>query len=120
MDASIEAVDCDILLKFKKFLVEEGENEISVSQSLIYSLSDTFGEWNGSNRVKAVIEISTGEVPTPPETGNDILLDSDGKKWMQYVVSDPDPDVVDGTRETMGVTFAASKKGEGCGPRLPW
>ena len=119
MDAYIEAVYCDILLKFKKFLVEEGGDEISVSQIFIYAFSDTVGEGNGSNRVKSVIEISTGEVPTPPETGNDILLDSDGKNWMQYVVSDPDPDVVDGTRETMGVTFAASKKGEGCGPRLP-
>ena len=42
---------------------------------------------------KSVICLSTGEVPAPPETGNDILLGSDGKIQMQYVVSDPDPDV---------------------------
>ena len=53
----------------------------------------------------------------PPATGNDILLDSDillesnEKKWMHYIVSDPDHDSVDGTRETMGVNFTLSKKG---------
>ena len=30
------------------------------------------------------------------------------KLWVQYVVSDPDPDVVDGTRGTMAVTLTAS------------
>ena len=30
MDASIEAVDGDIVLKFNNFLVEDGKNEISV------------------------------------------------------------------------------------------
>ena len=45
MDTSIEAVDCDIVLKFKKFLVEEEENEISVSgpQNFIYAFVDTVG-----------------------------------------------------------------------------
>ena len=53
----------------------------------------------------------------PPATGNDILLDSDillesnEKRWMHYVVSDPDHDAVDGTRETMGVNLTLSKKG---------
>ena len=44
----------------------------------------------------------------PPETSNDILLDSDRKIWMQYVVSDPDPGVGDGIRETMAVTLVTS------------
>ena len=46
---------------------------------------------NGLNRGKAVISLSTGEVTLQPSPGNDILLDSDGKNWMQYVVSDFDP-----------------------------
>ena len=44
MDTSVEAVDGDIVLKFKKFLVEEGENEISASQKFIYAFDDTVGE----------------------------------------------------------------------------
>ena len=49
MYASVEAVDGDIVLKFKKFPVEEGENEISVSgpQKFIYAFSDTVGEGHG-------------------------------------------------------------------------
>ena len=73
-----------------------------------------------------MIDLSTGEVPSPPATGNDIpldsdiLLDSDGKIRMQYVVSDPDPDVGDETRENVGVTFTAGEKGGGGGgARLP-
>ena len=119
MDAPIEAVDGDKVLKFKKFLLEEGGNDIIADgpQNLIHAFSDTIGEGYGSNRGKEVIELSTGEVPVPPATGNDILLDSDillesnEKKWMHYVVSDPEHDAVDGTRETMGVTFTLSKKG---------
>ena len=71
-----------------------------------------------------MIDLSTGEVPAPPETGNDILiysdilLDSDGKIRMQYVVSDPEPNVGDGTRGTMDVYLTASDKRGGCGPRL--
>ena len=49
-------------------------------------------------------------MPEPPETGNDILIDSDGKKWMQYVVSDLDVGDVDGTRGTMAVNLNASDK----------
>ena len=55
-----------------------------------------------------MIDLSAGEVPAPPATANAILLDSDGKIWMQYVVSDPDPDVGDGTRGTTAVTLTAS------------
>ena len=47
-------------------------------------------------------------MPEPPETGNDILLDSDGKIWMQFVVSDPEPDIGDGKRGAMSVTLSSS------------
>ena len=114
MGASVESIDGDISLKFNKFLVEEGQNEISDSHKFIYSFSDTVGEEHGSNRVKSVIDLITGQVPAPPETGNDIILDSDilldidGKIWMQYVVSDLDPYDGYGTQGTMAVTLTAS------------
>ena len=72
-----------------------------------------------------MIDLSTGEVTSPLSTVNDILIDSDilinsnGKIWMQYVVSDPDTDDGDGTQETMSVTLTASGKGGVCGPRIP-
>ena len=72
-----------------------------------------------------MIDLSTEEVPAPTETGkgvildSDIILDSDGKIRMQYVVSDTDPDVGDGTQGTMGVNLTASNKGEGCGTGIP-
>ena len=44
MDASVEAVYGDIVLKLKTFVVEEGENGISVSQNFVYAFSDTVGE----------------------------------------------------------------------------
>ena len=43
MESSIEAVYDDIVLKFNKFLLEEGENEISVSQNFMYAFDDTVG-----------------------------------------------------------------------------
>ena len=49
MDASVESVDGDILIKFKKFLVGEGENEISVIHNFIYTFADTVSEGHGSN-----------------------------------------------------------------------
>ena len=73
------------------------------------------------NRGKSVIDLSTGAVPAPPETGNAILLDSDiltysdNKIRIQYVVSDPDPDVGDGTRGTLAVTLTA-RDISGCCP----
>ena len=73
-----------------------------------------------------MIDLSTGEVTPPPSTVNDILIDSDilinsnGKIWMQYVVSDSDPDVVDGTRKTMGVTLIASENRGGGGLCFPY
>ena len=51
--------------------------------------------------------LSTGEAPEPPETGNDIILGSNGNIWMQYIVYDPDPYVGDGTQGTMSVTLIA-------------
>ena len=50
-----------------------------------------------------MIGLSTGEFLAPPTTGNDILLDSDGKIWMQHVVSNSDPDVGDGKLVTVAV-----------------
>ena len=44
MDAYFEAVDGDIVVKFKNFLVEEGENEISFSQNFIYVFDDNVYE----------------------------------------------------------------------------
>ena len=46
MDTYVEAVDGVILLKSKKLLVEEGDNEFSISgpQKFMYKLSDTVGE----------------------------------------------------------------------------
>ena len=40
-----------------------------------------------------MIGLSIGEVPVPPATGHDILLNSDGKIQMQYIVSDTDSGV---------------------------
>ena len=65
----------------------------------MYAFLEILGEGRGFNRGKSVIGLSTGEVPAPPETGNDILIDSDilldsyVKIRMHYVVSGPDPDV---------------------------
>ena len=56
-----------------------------------------------------MIGLSTVEMPVPPAIWNDILLYSDGKIRMQYVVSDPDPDGGDVTQGTMAVTLTASK-----------
>ena len=62
------------------------------------------------NRGKAVIDLKTRKVPAPTATGNDILLDSDGKIRMHYVVYDTHPDVGDGTRVTMAVNLTASNE----------
>ena len=55
-----------------------------------------------------MIELITGEAKVTPETGNDILLDSDRKNWMRYVVSYTEPDVRDGIRGNMDVTLTES------------
>ena len=89
MDASVEAVDGDIVLELKKFLVKDGENEISVGgpQNFICAFADTVGEGRGSNRGEAVIDLSTGEVPAPPATGIDILLDSDRCSMLYLILN---------------------------------
>ena len=43
MGASVEAIYGDIVLKFRKFLVKEGDNGIGVSHNFIYAISDTIG-----------------------------------------------------------------------------
>ena len=50
MDASVDTVDGDIVLNFKKFLVEEGGDEISICgpQNFIYLFADTVDEGHGS------------------------------------------------------------------------
>ena len=65
-----------------------------------------------------MIDLSTGgkaldpekDVPVPAlaATGNDVLLDSEFKMLMQYVVFDPDSDVGYGKRGTISVTLTAS------------
>ena len=47
MDSFVEAVDGDIILKFKNFLVEEGGIEIISIQNFIYEFSYTVGKGNG-------------------------------------------------------------------------
>ena len=77
-DASVEAVDGDIVLKFKKFLVEEGGNDIIVDglQNFIYAFADTVGEGHGSNRGKAVINLSSG--------GSSKFSDPNQGKWLSH------------------------------------
>ena len=61
MDASVEAVYGDIVLKFKKLLVEEGGNDMVFDAPQNLSVfSGTVGEVHGSNRGKAVINIILG------------------------------------------------------------
>ena len=62
MEASVEAVDGDIVLKLKNLPVEEGKKKISVSgpQNFIHSFYDTIGEGHGSNRGKSVIDHRIG------------------------------------------------------------
>ena len=55
-----------------------------------------------------MIEIIPEKLPVPPTTGNDTLLDSGGKMWIQYFVSDPDLNVGDRIQGTMTVTLIAS------------
>ena len=62
MDASLEAVYGEIVLKFKNFLLEEGGNEIiaGIPQNFIYEFSNTVGLVHGSNMGKYVINIILG------------------------------------------------------------
>ena len=78
MDAYSEAVDGDIVLKFKKFLVEEGGNYIIFdgSHKFIYAFDETIGEGNGSNRGKAVISVSLG--------GTSKVSDINQGKWLSH------------------------------------
>ena len=73
MDNSVESVDGDIVIKFKKFLVEEEENYIIVggTQKFIYEFSDTVGEGYGSNSGKSVINLSWGGSSKVYDTNQD-------------------------------------------------
>ena len=63
MDDSVEAVDSEIVLKFNKFLLQEGGGDIIVSgpQNFIYEFADTVGEVHGSNRGKVVIPLQNDQ-----------------------------------------------------------
>ena len=76
--ASIEAVYGYIVIKFKNFLVEEGVNDIIVDgpQNFIYAFSDTDGKVHGSNRGKAVINISLG--------GTSKVYNPNQYKWLSH------------------------------------
>ena len=66
------------MLKFNKFLVKAGDNEIIFGgpHNFIYAFSDTVGEGHGSNREKAVINISLGR------TYN--ISDPNKAKWLSH------------------------------------
>ena len=78
MDDYVEAVDGDIVLNFKKSLVEEWGNDIfvDVPQNFIYAFSDTVGELHSSNREKNVINISLG--------GTSKVSDPNQGKWLSH------------------------------------
>ena len=84
MDDSVEAVYGEILIKFKKLLVEEGENDIIVdgTHNFIYELTDTVIEGNISNRFKAVINIRS--------VGSSKFSDTNKGKWLFHgILSGP-------------------------------
>ena len=78
MDGYVEAVDGGIVIKFKKFLVEEGGNRIIVDghHNFIYEFYDTVGEGYGSNRGKSIINISL--------SGSSKVHDPNQGKWSVY------------------------------------
>ena len=65
MDDSIEAVYGNIVIKFRKFLVEKGVNVIIVDgyYNLIYAFADTVGEVHGSNCGKMLLILAQVEPP---------------------------------------------------------
>ena len=76
MDASVEAAYGDIVLKFKKFLVEDWGNYIIVDSPhrFIYEFAYTFDEGHGSNRGKDIININLG--------GSSKVSDTNQGKWL--------------------------------------
>ena len=66
-----------------------------------------------------MIGLSTGELPAPIATGNDILMDSYVKIRMQYVVSYPDPDNGGYYTRNHGCYFEYKRHSGFFGPRLP-
>ena len=65
MNASIEAVDGDIVLKLNNFLLEEGGGYIIANgpQNFIYAFSYTYGEGHGSNRENILLLLAWVEPP---------------------------------------------------------
>ena len=87
MNASVEAVDGYIVLKFRKFLVDEGDNGISISgtQNFIYVFSNTVGEGYESNRGKAVMNIRSGGTSKVSDPNQGKRLDCgilEGLAWV--------------------------------------
>ena len=76
MYASVEALYGDIVLKFKKFPVEEGGNYIIFGspQKFIYDFFGDVGERHVSNRVKCVINISSGGTSKVSDSNQGKLL----------------------------------------------
>ena len=78
MDASVEAVDGDIVLKLKNLPVDEGVNDIIVdgTQNFIYTFSYTSDEGHVSKRDKDVINISS--------FGSSKVSDPSQGKWLSH------------------------------------
>ena len=78
MDTSVQALDGDIVIKFKKFLVEDRENDMIVdgNQKVIYAFAYTVNEETDSNRGKSVINIISG--------GTSKVSDSNQVKWLDH------------------------------------
>ena len=76
MDASVEAVYGDKVLKSKNFLLEEWVNDsiANVPQNFIYKVSVIVGEGHVSNRVKYVINLSSD--------GTSKVSDTNQFKWL--------------------------------------
>ena len=73
MNASIEDINLDIVLNFKKILVEEGGNEIIVDspQNFIYELAETVGGGHVSNKDKNVTNFILGGNSKVSDTNQD-------------------------------------------------
>ena len=80
MYASVKDVDSDIVPRFNKFLVKEGENDIIVdgTHKFIYVFAYTVDEGHGSNRGKAAINIIS--------SGSSKVSDTNKGKWLSHSI----------------------------------
>ena len=78
MDASVEAADGDIVLKFNSFLVQECGNYIIVygTHIFIYAFAYTVDEGNVSNSGKYIINLNLG--------GSSKVYDTNKGKWLSH------------------------------------